>query len=99
MQVTLRTADRLDLEIDGWLAIEIDGREFHAQEAAFTRDRVRVARVMREGRIVLQFAYATIIYDWDFVLATILEVMAQHAPLGARRAPQQYEFTSAVRNG
>jgi very-short-patch-repair endonuclease len=86
VQVTLRTDDRIDLEIDDWLAIELDGREFHAQERAFTRDRVRVGRVMRQGRIVLQFAYATILYDWDFVLTTILEVMAQHAPVSGRTA-------------
>lgn len=81
IQVILREKDRLDLEIDGWLAIEIDGRKHHAQRAAFTRDRKRVVRVMREGRIVLQFAYATVIYEWEFVLETIRAVMAQYAPL------------------
>lgn len=81
IQVTLRSHDRLDLEIDGWLAIEIDGRQHHAREAAFTKDRKRVVRVMREGRLVLQFSYATVVYEWDFVVDTIRAVMAQHAPL------------------
>jgi very-short-patch-repair endonuclease len=81
IQVTLRERDRLDLELDGWLAIEIDGRKHHAQQNAFTKDRKRVVRIMREGRIVLQFAYATVIYEWDFVVETIRAVIAQHAPL------------------
>jgi very-short-patch-repair endonuclease len=81
IQVTLRGKDRLDLEVDDWLAIEIDGRQHHAQKAAFTKDRKRVVRVMREGRIVLQFAYATVIYEWDFVIETIRAVMAQYAPM------------------
>ena len=81
IQVTLRERDRLDLELDGWLGIEIDGREHHAHEAAFTRDRKRVARIMRGGRLVLQFSYATVIYEWEFVLETIRAVVTQHAPV------------------
>lgn len=81
IQVVLREKDRLDLEVDEWLAIEIDGRKHHAQKAAFTKDRKRVVRVMREGRLVLQFAYATVIYEWEFVIETIRAVMAQYAPM------------------
>jgi hypothetical protein len=36
---------------------------------------------MRHGRFVLRFAYATVIYDWDFVLDTVRDVIAQHAPI------------------
>lgn len=81
IQVTLRERYRLDLELDGWLGIEIDGRQVHAQEEAFTRDRKRVARIMRGGRLVLQFSYATVVYEWEFVIETIRAVVAQHAPL------------------
>ncbi len=72
---------RVDLIIDGWLVIEIDGRATHAQHEAFTRDRVRTATLMRGGHVVLQFGYATVMYDWPFVRATIQDVMAQHAPI------------------
>ncbi|WP_375389247.1 hypothetical protein [uncultured Amnibacterium sp.] len=81
VQVTTRSRDRLDLEVDDWLAIEADGRETHAKEQAFTADRVRVVRLLREGRIVLQFAYATIMYDFDFVLSAVRDVIARHAPV------------------
>lgn len=82
VQVRMLTGDRTDIEVGEWLTIEADGRETHAKEKAFTADRVRVVRLMREGRIVLQFAYATIMYDPDFVLAAIRDVMDRHAPIG-----------------
>lgn len=81
VQVTMRTGDRTDIEVGGWLVIEADGRATHAQQRVFTRDRVRVVRLMREGRIVLQFAFATIMYDVDFVLDAIRDVLARHAPV------------------
>lgn len=81
IQVTMPTGDRTDIEVDDWLVIEADGRETHAQQQAFTSDRVRVVRLMREGRIVLQFAYATIMYDFEFVLQAVRDVMMRHAPL------------------
>jgi hypothetical protein len=81
VQVKMLSGDRTDIEVDDWLVIEADGRETHAREESFTKDRVRVVRLMREGRIVLQFAYATIMYDPDFVLQAIRDVMARHAPL------------------
>ncbi len=77
VQVRTRTAHRLDLEIDDWLVLEIDGREVHAQKKAFTADRVRSAQVTRTGRVVLQFTFATVMHDWDFLLATVLEVRQQ----------------------
>jgi hypothetical protein len=86
VQVTLRSRDRLDLLIDDWLVLELDGRATHAQQKAFTADRVRTARLIRDGRLVLQFAYATILYDWPFVESTVLDVIAKHAPIRARRA-------------
>jgi very-short-patch-repair endonuclease len=81
VQVTLRSRDRLDLLIDGWLVLELDGRATHAKEKAFTADRVRTARLIRDGRVVLQFAYATILYDWPFVESTVVDVIAKHAPI------------------
>jgi very-short-patch-repair endonuclease len=81
VQVTMLSADRVDLEIGGWLVIEADGRATHATEKGFSADRVRVVRLMREGRIVLQFSYATIMYDFDFVLEAVQDVIARHAPV------------------
>lgn len=81
VQVVLRSRDRLDLELDGWLALEIDGREHHAKAEAFTRDRERVVRVMRQGRLVLQFPTAMVLHAWEEVFATVVAVWEQHAPV------------------
>lgn len=81
VQVRMLSGDRTDIEVGEWLTIEADGRETHAREQAFTADRVRVVRLMREGRIVLQFAYATIMYDFEFVIEAIRDVIALHAPV------------------
>lgn len=86
VQVSLRTRDRLDLLIDDWLVLELDGRATHAQQKAFTADRVRTARLIRDSRMVLQFAYASILYQWDFVETTVIDVMAKHAPVRVRRS-------------
>jgi very-short-patch-repair endonuclease len=81
VQVTMVSADRVDIQVGDWLVVEADGRETHATQEGFTRDRVRVVRLMREGRIVLQFPFATILYDFDFVLEAVLDVMDRHAPM------------------
>ncbi|GAA2754311.1 hypothetical protein [Amnibacterium kyonggiense] len=81
IQVVVRGACRVDVLIDDWLVLELDGRGTHAQDRAFTRDRVHEATIMRDGRIVLRFGYATILYDWVFVLACVQDVLRQHAPV------------------
>ena len=81
IQVVVRGAFRVDILIDDWLVLELDGRGTHAQKKAFTADRVREATIMRDGRIVLRFAYATVMYDWPFLLECVQDVMRQHAPV------------------
>jgi very-short-patch-repair endonuclease len=96
IQVVLRSHDRLDLLVDDWLVLEADGRETHAVESAFTRDRVRAARLMRNGRQVVQFAYATVMYDFPFVVETVRTLIRQHGPV-RRRARQQDDGWAAGR--
>jgi len=68
---------RVDLLIDGWLVIELDGRGTHAQKDAFARDRRRTALLQQRGYAVLHFAYAHVVHDWSLVLETVLSVLAQ----------------------
>jgi very-short-patch-repair endonuclease len=81
IQVVVRDAYRVDVLIDDWLVLELDGRGTHAQETAFTKDRLREATIMRDGRIVLRFSYATVMYDWEFLLVCVQDVLRQHAPV------------------
>lgn len=96
VQVVMRSRDRLDLLVDDWLVIEADGRQTHALEAAFTRDRVRSARLMRNGRHVVNFAYASVMYDFPFVVETVRTLIRQHGPV-RQRARQQDDGWSAGR--
>ena len=81
IQVVVRDRFRVDVLIDDWLVLELDGRSTHAQEQAFTADRRREATIMRDGRIVLRFAYAAVLYEWSFLLACVQDVIRQHAPV------------------
>ena len=92
IQVAVRGAYRVDVLIDDWLVLELDGWGTHAQERAFTKDRTREATIMRDGRIVLRFSSATVMDVWEFLLACVQDVLRQHAPVHralrqARRAP------------
>ncbi|HEY8589873.1 MAG TPA: hypothetical protein VIL55_10010 [Naasia sp.] len=74
-QVVVPGIGRVDLLIDGWLAIEVDGRETHAQQAAFTSDRRRTALLLQRGIDVLHFSYSQVIYEWPLVLGTVLSML------------------------
>ncbi|WP_210480520.1 hypothetical protein [Naasia sp. SYSU D00948] len=77
-QVVVAGVGRVDLLIDGWLALELDGRETHAQEAAFSRDRRRTALLHQAGLTVLHFSYPHVVYDWPLVLDTVRAVLRHH---------------------
>jgi hypothetical protein len=62
---------RVDLLIDGWLVIELDGDEFHDPIA----DRERNAALVRLGYRVHRFGCDQVIHGWPLVEATILELL------------------------
>jgi very-short-patch-repair endonuclease len=65
--------DRVDLVVDGWLIIELDGDEWHDPIA----DRIRTNRLIRSGYRVLRFGYAEIFGGWADALATIREMLGE----------------------
>jgi hypothetical protein len=71
---------RVDLLIDGWLVIELDGDEFHDPVA----DRERNAALVRLGYRVHRFGYDQVINGWPLVEATVLELL-RYPPTAARR--------------
>lgn len=63
-----------DMRVDfllGRLVVEVDGREHHADPAAFERDRARDARLSIRGYRVLHFSYVQVVYRPDEVLAAV----------------------------
>jgi len=65
------------------LAVQIDGFAHHRTAADRRRDLAADARLVLRGFVVLRFDYQQILFDWDFVLDTMLTAIAQ----GAHRRP------------
>ena len=63
--------DTVDLVIDGWLVIELDGDEWHDP----VKDRIRTNRLIRAGYRVLRFGHREVFERWDETLATITEML------------------------
>ena len=69
-------SDRVDLVVDGWLVIELDGDKWHDP----VKDRIRTNRLIRAGYRVLRFGYAEVFDDWPNTLATIQEMLGERHP-------------------
>lgn len=65
--------DRVDLVIDGWLVVEVDGDEWHNP----TDDRIRTNRVIRAGYRMLRFGHKEVFERWDETVATIFEMLGR----------------------
>lgn len=59
------------------LAIEIDGREHHAREGDFERDRVRANQFVEAGWTVLHFTWKQITRDADGMIAVIATTISR----------------------
>ncbi len=73
------------------LIVEIDGRQFHSDRAAFEADRRREDELVKAGWTVLRFTWA-MLEDPDWVVETLQSVRARLrrarglAPLSWRRS-------------
>lgn len=68
--------DRVDLVIDGWLVVELDGDKWHDP----VKDRIRTNRLIRAGYRVLRFGYVEVFDQWPNTLATIQEMLGERHP-------------------
>ncbi len=60
------------------LLIEIDGAEFHSDQATFRRDRVRQNRLVGLGYTVLRFTYWDLLAGPEFVLDTLSPLLPRN---------------------
>ncbi|SDZ40445.1 type IV toxin-antitoxin system AbiEi family antitoxin domain-containing protein [Herbiconiux ginsengi] len=85
VQVWMTASIRVDLLVDGWLVIEVDGREFHGTADASSRDCRRDAILTRQGSTVLHFDYRQVMFEWHTVIEAIRRVLfAGPAAAGSR---------------
>lgn len=73
--VRLSRIGTVDLLIDGWLVVEMDGREFHEGEQ-FERDRHRDLEAATARYRTLRFSWRQVMFAWPSVEAAILAALA-----------------------
>lgn len=69
----------IDIVVDGWLAIEVDGKEFHSER--FEEDRSRDLELTLRGYHVVRLSYGLIVDHWEVVLAAIRSARASRYSL------------------
>lgn len=75
-QVAVTAVGRVDFLIDGWLIVELDGREGHTSADDRSKDLTRDAHAALWGYRTLRFTYAMVIHDWDLVETTVRAALA-----------------------
>lgn len=78
----------VDLLVDGWLVIEVDGLAYHSDAAAFANDRRRDAELLRRGYRVLRITWRDAVRRPEWVVATVQHLLATQgrtAPTATRR--------------
>ncbi|GAA4666886.1 hypothetical protein GCM10025780_06000 [Frondihabitans cladoniiphilus] len=75
-QVPLANGQFIDLVLEGFLAIEVDGRRFH--EDRFEADRSKDLVITTEGRHVLRLTYSHVRHEWPRVVDAVAAAVDQH---------------------
>jgi very-short-patch-repair endonuclease len=77
-QVWFADVGWVDLVIDGWLVVELDGRRTH--QPAFQEDRRRDAELTRRGLVVLRFTYADLKARLPWFVEVVRETLDRGGP-------------------
>jgi very-short-patch-repair endonuclease len=80
VQVVISGMGRVDLLIDGWLVVEVDGYRWHSSAAQVAEDHRRDALCVLQGRRYHRFGYDQVMDDVDGCLAVIRELLASGRP-------------------
>jgi very-short-patch-repair endonuclease len=75
IQPVIEGVGRIDMLVEGVLAVEADSRAHHDGWEAYVRDRTRDAKLGSLGYPSLRPVYQSIMFEQDFVLAAILGVL------------------------
>jgi very-short-patch-repair endonuclease len=75
-QVYIPDVGRVDLVVDNWLVIEIDGYAHHATREQFRNDRRRANLLAEKGFVLLRFSYEDVMHRTAQMVAQICFVHA-----------------------
>ncbi|WP_129337868.1 endonuclease domain-containing protein [Cellulomonas endophytica] len=79
-QVWLPPAGRVDLLVDDWLVLEVDGWAFHGDPGQRSEDLRRDAELTRHGYVVLRFSYAQVVHRRGWWLGVVRDVHTSGRP-------------------
>jgi very-short-patch-repair endonuclease len=95
-QVFFEHVGWVDLVVDGWLVVELDGWEFHREK--FREDRHRDAELSRQGCVVLRFTYADLMSRREWFVEVVREVLDRgRPPFGLARPVSAQDRQSRAR--
>ena len=81
-QVKFEGIGRVDMQIPGTnILIEIDGRQYHSDAAAFENDRRRRNELVRRGYIVLEFSFKQVFENWQWCESVVRGALSQFRSL------------------
>jgi len=70
-QVHIASVGYVDMVVNGRVIVEVDGRAYHSDPAAFNRDRRRDRAAYLAGYVPLRFTYAEVVYEPETVVAHV----------------------------
>nr|WP_284329319.1 DUF559 domain-containing protein [Demequina litorisediminis] len=80
MRVTLQQwfegIGRVDMVVEGRVVVECDGREYHSDDRAFSRDRWRDRRLLALGLPVMRFTYADAVFHPELLVQDVKRLLA-----------------------
>jgi very-short-patch-repair endonuclease len=76
-QVPIPGVGRVDFVVGDRLAVEVDSRAWHDNDAAFEADRRRDAALVALGYLVLRLSYRRVMYERDHLLDEVRKVVAR----------------------
>jgi hypothetical protein len=79
-QVRIPGVGKVDFLVDGWLALEGDGFEFHSDRRAYRNDRQRGTALVVGRYVYLRFTYEDLAGRPGWVFATVAHVLAAGPP-------------------
>ncbi|KQQ93938.1 hypothetical protein ASF62_07115 [Leifsonia sp. Leaf325] len=82
VQVHVSGVGRVDLVIDGWLVIEVDGYRWHSSAQQVAQDHRRDAECIRQGMRYHRFGYDQVMDELDGSLDVIGELLRSGRPSG-----------------
>lgn len=83
-QVRIPGVGRVDLLIDGWLVVELDGAAWHDDDASQERDRRRDADLILLGYRWHRFRASQVLGEMPTCLAVIRTILASGRPVAVR---------------